>query len=296
MALKSMTGFARDAGELDGWTWTWELKSVNAKGLDVRLRTPGGFDALEPQARSLISKKLERGNVTAGLMLSRAAGSGTFRINEHHLATVTDAAQRLVKEQPWLVAPSAAELLALKGVIDTEEEPLTEDGKVALEKALIASFGRAVGALSEVRAEEGQRLQETLDGFLKTLDGLVADAEKTADLQADIIRARMKEQIADLVADISALDPGRLEQEAALVMTKADIREELDRLKAHLSSSAELLSGGGAIGRRLDFLCQELNREANTICSKAHETALTRIGLDLKATIEQLREQVQNIE
>lgn len=296
MALNSMTGFARDGGEWEGWTWTWELKSVNAKGLDVRLRVPMGFDALEPQARNLISNRFTRGNVTAGLNLNRSTGNGAFRINQDHLTILTEAARKMVGENAWMAPPSAAELLSLKGVIDTEDEGITEDGRAALEKTLLSSLERAARTLITTRAEEGGRLEEALSGFLSTLEGLLAAAGGCAEAQTEAIRARLKEQVAELVADIAALDQGRLEQEAALVMSKADIREELDRLAAHLASAREMIAGGGAIGRRLDFLCQELNREANTICSKAHETALTRIGLDMKATVEQFREQVQNIE
>lgn len=296
MALKSMTGFARDGNTFEGWTWTWELKSVNAKGLDVRLRVPMGFDALEPKARNLISSKFARGNISVGLVLNRTARASSFQINTQHLETVTAAAKQIVDSTPWVAAPTAAELLALKGVIDTLDDADDEDSKSALEAALIASLGAAADDLGRARSDEGTRLASALSGFLDTLADLLAGASETAETQTDAIKVRMREQIAELVADVSTLDAGRLEQEIALVMTKADIREELDRLAAHLASARDMLAEGGAIGRRLDFLCQELNREANTICSKAHETALTRIGLEMKATIEQFREQVQNIE
>jgi len=208
------------------------------------------------------------------------------------IAIASDLAQRLPDARP----ASIDGLLALRGVIETEEEDADDDAKKDLERALLTSFDAAIKALASARAEEGARLEVVLSGFMATLADLQAQATKTAEAQGDAIRQRLLEQITTLMADASGLDAGRLEQELSIVMSKADIREELDRLHAHIASVSEMMTEGGAIGRRLDFLCQELNREANTICSKAHDTDLTRIGLEMKATIEQFREQVQNIE
>ena len=296
MALNSMTGFARESGESGGWTWSWELKSVNAKGLDVRLRVPMGFDGLEPAARTAISGAFSRGNITAGMSLGRASAGTSYRINESHLTSLIDMSLELAGKYPGLGLPTAGELLGLRGVIDADDEGVGDDERELLEVAMLKTLKSACAQLAAARAEEGARLQENLDGFLSTLGTLLKQASACAESQTEAIRTRLHEQIKLLVSDVSALDPARLEQEAALVMTKADIREELDRLAAHLASAQEMLAGGGAIGRRLDFLCQELNREANTICSKAHQTELTRVGLDMKAAIEQFREQVQNIE
>ncbi|MGJ3259433.1 MAG: YicC/YloC family endoribonuclease [Rhodospirillales bacterium] len=291
-----MTGFSRATGTHGAWAWTWELKSVNAKGLDIRLRLPMGFDGFEAQARNNLSKLFSRGNISAGLMLKQTEAGGGYRINQEHLETLLQAAADLRARVPAAGPASIEGLLGLRGVIEAIEDDVDEDARAALETALMASLDDAAGELAAVRAEEGARLVSVLTDFVAGLDGLCAQAQGAAETQGDAIRVRMKEQLAVILEETSAVDPGRLEQEIALLMTKADIREELDRLAAHLASVRELLEGGGAIGRRLDFLCQELNREANTICSKATDTALTRIGLDMKATIEQFREQVQNIE
>lgn len=296
MALSSMTGFARATDEHEGWTWSWELKSVNAKGLDIRLRAPMGFDGLEPAARTNLAKKFSRGNISAGLQLNKIGIGSGYRINEAHLQVVIEAARKLSDSVLDAAAPTIDGLLGLRGVIEADEDDVDDEVRAALEAALLRSLGDAATALQKARAEEGARLEEVLFGFLNTIGELQVQAGATAETQGAAIRGRLKEQVEALLSDVSGLDPARLEQEVALLMTKADIREELDRLGAHIASVRELMQSGGAIGRRLDFLCQELNREANTICSKAHETALTRIGLDLKATIEQFREQVQNIE
>lgn len=296
MALSSMTGFARASDDYEGWTWSWELKSVNAKGLDIRLRAPMGFDGLEPAARANLAKQFSRGNISAGLQLNKVGVGSGYRINEAHLHTLIEAARKLGDSVIDAAAPTIDGLLGLRGVIEAEEDDVDDDVRDALEAALLRSLGDAAKALQNARGEEGSRLEQVLFGFIDTIDDLQSQAAATAETQGAAIRKRLKEQVEALLSDVSGLDPARLEQEVALLMTKADIREELDRLGAHIASVRELMKSGGAIGRRLDFLCQELNREANTICSKAHETALTRIGLDMKATIEQFREQVQNIE
>lgn len=296
MALSSMTGFARAAAAQDEWSWSWELKSVNAKGLDVRTRLPMGFDSLEVATRAKLGKAFKRGSITAALTLRQSGGATRYQVNRQHLDILVAESKKIAGDNPDIAPASADGLLGLRGVIEAEDDDAADQDRSELEKLLIGSLDEALKALSDARDEEGARLADVLIGFIDTLASLLDEVAKSAELQPDIIRARLKEQIADLVNDLGSLDPTRLEQEAAIIMTKADIREELDRFAAHIASVREMMAEGGAIGRRLDFLCQELNREANTICSKAHDTSVTRLGLDMKATVEQFREQVQNIE
>ena len=296
MTLNSMTGFARDSADFADWTWSWELKSVNAKGLDIRLRAPSGFDALEPVGRARLSKLFSRGNITVGLTLKRSGADAGYKINEGHLKAMLDVAKSIQAEILDAAPLSIDGIMALRGVIEADDDDMDEATRVDLDKKLLNSLDIAARALVANRAEEGAQLSVVLTEFIDKLDNLLGQATDSVESQPATIRARLKDQIEQVIKDASQVDAVRLEQEIAILMTKADIREELDRLRAHIISVRELMSTGGAVGRRLDFLCQELNREANTICSKAHETALTRIGLDMKATIEQFREQVQNIE
>jgi len=291
-----MTGFARDSADFTDWTWSWELKSVNAKGLDIRLRAPSGFDALEPVGRARLSKLFSRGNITVGLTLKRSGADAGYKINEGHLKAMLDVAKSIQAVTPDAASLSIDGIMALRGVIEADDDDMDEATRVDLDKKLLNSLDIAAKALVANRAEEGAQLSVVLTEFIDKLNDLLGQATDSAESQPATIRARLKDQIEQVIEDASQVDAVRLEQEIAILMTKADIREELDRLRAHIISVRELMSTGGAVGRRLDFLCQELNREANTICSKAHETALTRIGLDMKATIEQFREQVQNIE
>ena len=291
-----MTGFARTAGTHEEWTWSWELKSVNAKGLDVRTRLPMGFDGLEVATRGNLSKMFKRGSITAALTLQQSGGATRYQINRQHLDALIIEGKKIARENPDFTPVTTDGLLSLRGVIEVEDDDAADQEPASLEKLLIESLNEAVVTLADTRVEEGARLAVILTEFIDTLASLLDQVAKSAELQPDIIRERLKAQIADIVSDFDTLDPTRLEQEAAIIMTKADIREELDRFAAHIASVREMMAEGGAIGRRLDFLCQELNREANTICSKAHDTSVTRIGLDMKATVEQFREQVQNIE
>jgi len=296
VAVSSMTGFARASDTHEEWSWSWELKSVNAKGLDVRTRLPMGFDGLEVATRGKLSKTFKRGSITASLTLRQSGGAMRYQINRPHLDVLVSESRRIAGENPDLSPASADGLLGLRGVIEAEDDDAVDQERAGLEGLLVASLDEAVTMLSTTRAEEGARLGQILNDFIDHLYSLLDEVAKAAELQPDIIKQRLKSQIEDLVNDITTLDPNRLEQEAAIIMTKADIREELDRLAAHIASVRDLMAEGGPVGRRLDFLCQELNREANTICSKAHDTSVTRIGLDMKATVEQFREQVQNIE
>jgi uncharacterized protein (TIGR00255 family) len=290
-----MTGFARADGHEDGVSWVWEVKSVNSKSLDLRIRLPQGFEALELPLRGVLAQRLKRGAVSITLTLTKAAGLGGLRINREALAQVVALAQELVAEGK-AVTPRADGLLALRGVLESGEDAEDEAVRERRQAALIESFERALAGLAAMRIAEGERLIPAIEARLAEIARLVAQAEDSAAAQPEALKARITELVAQLLGASPSLPTDRLAQEAALLVAKADVREELDRLSAHIIAAQELLAEGGAIGRRFDFLCQEFNREANTLCSKAAEMALTRIGLDLKASIEQLREQVQNLE
>lgn len=295
VAIASMTGFARAEGHADGLSWVWELKSVNGKALDLRFRLPPGFEALELPVRAMAAERLKRGNITISLAVTRSDAGGGLRVNRAALAQVSQLASELV-ELHGAAPPRADGLLALRGILElgeTDDDEPTRERRLA---ALTRDAQRAVEALATVRRDEGRRLQPVLEARFAELNGLTEEAEGTAALQPAAIKARLKTQVAALLDAAPALSEERLAQEVALLAAKADLREELDRLKAHLAASRELLMNGGSVGRQFDFLCQELNREANTLCSKSSDLALTRIGLGLKAAIEQLREQIQNIE
>lgn len=295
MSLNSMTGFSRLDGSTCGQRWAWELRSVNGKGLDVRLRLPPGLDRLEIPARGRIAERLARGNVQASLTLTREAGATTLRINEEVLAAVL-AAMNGIAAKIDATAPTLDGILAIKGVLETTEVEDDEATRAALDAALTAALDRAVDGLVAARAGEGAAVARVLSGHIDEIERLTAAAEACPARKPEAIRARLAEQVAALMDQVPALDPQRLHQEAVLIATRADIREELDRLAAHVAEARRLIAGGGAVGRRLDFLAQEFNREVNTLCSKANDRELTAIGLDLKAVVDQLREQIQNIE
>jgi uncharacterized protein (TIGR00255 family) len=291
-----MTGFARADGAEDGLSWAWELKSVNGKGLDLRLRLPPGYDAIEPAMRNLLAARLKRGNVSVNLNLEKRAGAATLRVNREILNQVLALANEIT-HQVEAAPPRLDGLLAIRGVLETaeEEEPSPEQ-RERRHKAMLASAEVALGRLVEMREAEGTRLGEVLERRLEEIAGLVRDAEATAGAQPEAIRTRLKSLIAALMETGASFSEERLAQEAALLVGRADVREELDRLEAHIAAARDLLGEGTGIGRRFDFLCQEFNREANTLCSKSADLELTRIGLALKSSIEQLREQVQNVE
>jgi uncharacterized protein (TIGR00255 family) len=288
-----MTGFAREAGATGAVQWAWELRSVNGRGLDIRVRVPSGLEAAGEQARQLIRDRFSRGQCQLGLTLSRSAAGSRVRINEDVLAALIGALGRM-RLPPDLKPASVDGLLAVRGVVEVDE---TDDAaSPELAAALKSGAARLVASLSEVRQAEGAALGRALAGQLATMAELVDAAEAHPGRQPEAVRARLTEQVAALLETGSALDPGRLHQEAVLLATRADIREELDRLRAHVVAARELLASGGAVGRRLDFLAQELGREANTLCAKANDVALSRIGLELKTVVEQFREQAQNVE
>jgi uncharacterized protein (TIGR00255 family) len=296
MTISSMTGFARVEGHDGPLNWVWEVKSVNAKSLDLRFRFPGGFEALEVPLRASANQKLRRGSVTANLSVTKAPGAAGLRINREALDAIMGLARALTEEYRDIAPPRIDGLLALKGVIESAEEIPDEAVREKQLGLLAASFERALASLVTMRIEEGARLKRALAARLTEIAGFVDQAETSASAQPAAIKARLKILVTALVESVPALPEERLAHEAALVIAKADIREELDRLKAHLGAAQALIAEGEAIGRRFDFLCQEFNREANTLCSKSADLELTRIGLALKAAIEQLREQVQNIE
>jgi uncharacterized protein (TIGR00255 family) len=295
MAISSMTGFARSEGHDDGLAWAWEVKSVNGKALDVRFRLPPGFDALEVALRALLAQRLKRGVVSASLAATSGGAAAGVKVNRAALAAILAVAREVAAEVET-VPPRLDGLLAIRGVIETADEPENEDERERRHRVLIKAWDDTLARLADFRLAEGGRLEAVLNARLDEITALVAAAEACAAVQPEALRARLREQVEALLQAVPALPEERLAQEAALLIAKADVREELDRLSAHVAAAHALLGEGGAIGRRFDFLCQEFNREANTLCSKSSDLELTRIGLALKAAIEQLREQVQNIE
>lgn len=299
-AIVSMTGFARAAGSHGNTSHVWELRSVNGRGLDVKLRLPPGFDALEPVLREAASARLKRGNVSASLTLKREAAGGMVVdavVLDGFLLRALDLARRI----PGAPPPRAEALLALPGVIrpagaETAEPNADEAERAALAVVLTAGFKAVLDDLVAARADEGERLAVIVGDLLDRIEALVRAAWSQADEQAEQHRARLQTALGALLGDANPVAPERLAQEIALLATKSDVREELDRLGAHIEAAHALLGETAPVGRRLDFLMQEFNREANTLCSKSGSLTLTATGLDLKAAIEQLREQVQNIE
>jgi uncharacterized protein (TIGR00255 family) len=295
MALSSMTGFARSHGAVGAYAWSWELKSVNAKGLDLKLRLPPGWDAIELPVRTRAAETLARGSVFANLTVSREGVAPVARINEQVLTAVLTTLKELSGKAD-AAPPTLDGILALKGVMDVTEAEEQEGERQAAEAAIVGGFTQALKGLEQMRHSEGAALGHVLGERLTEISALSGRAEAAPGRKAEAIKARLAEQIATLLEASQRFDPDRLHQEAILLASKADIREELDRLAAHVAQARKLLAAGGPVGRRLDFLSQELNRESNTLCAKANDVELTNIGLELKAVVEQFREQVQNLE
>jgi uncharacterized protein (TIGR00255 family) len=290
-----MTGFARADGATAAGRWVWELRSVNGKGLDIRLRLPGGFEHLEVAARERIGRVLARGNLQATLTLVGQPNGARIRINEEVLGEVLAAMDRIgsrINVQP----PTLDGLLGVKGVVDTVEPEEDAEAAAALSAEILAGLDTALGALVASRAREGEALGIVLGGRLAEVEGLVRRVEASPARTPEAIRARLSEQVAMLLDAAPTLDPDRLHQEAVLLASRADVREEIDRLDAHVAAARELIANGGPVGRRLDFLAQEFNREVNTLCSKSNDRAVTAMGLELKAVVDQFREQIQNVE
>ncbi|MGX5842584.1 YicC/YloC family endoribonuclease [Mesorhizobium sp. ArgA1] len=296
MNLQSMTGFARAVGEHDGASIAWEVKSVNGKSVEVRLRLPQGFERLEPAVRQTLQKRFARGNFQATLTVGRAAGQQVQPVvNEVFLRDLAGLAKRL--QDQFGVAPASADgLLSLRGVLDIPESSETEEVRAALDAAILSALETALAGLEQARQSEGEALRSLLSGHIDGIEALTLKAEADPSRDPAAIRERIAEQVRLLMDASANLDAGRLHMEAAFLATKADIREEIDRLKTHVASGRALLANGGAIGRKLDFLAQEFNRESNTLCSKSNAATVTAIGLELKAVVDQFREQVQNLE
>ena len=291
--IASMTGFARTEGDEFGISWAWELKSVNGKSLDLRLRLAQGFDVLEPRLRAMLAQRFRRGNFSAALSVTRTAPAA-MRVNRDALGQLVALMNELSGELD-AAPPRLDGLLAFRGVVETiedDEETVIEQRRAAV----LAGWESALDRLAAARSEEGARLALLLQEQLDETAALVGAAQDCAAAQPEAIRERLKAMLDSLADLVPASPEERIAQEVALLAARADVREELGRLRAHLEQAQDLLRKGEAVGRRLDFLCQELNREANTLCSKSADIELTRIGLSLKAVIEQFREQVQNIE
>ncbi len=295
MAIASMTGYARAEGQCGALAWAWEVKSVNGRGLDVRVRTPPGWDMVELPARERVAALLRRGNVSATLSLKRAAAEPVLQVNAALAARAAEILRAWHQQNPDFAPPRVDAILSVRGVLEEVEPADDPDLREAVRQAVLDGLDEAVRALDAARRGEGERLRAVLDQRLEEIADLAARAEAAAALRPDAVRARLRAQVQALL-EAGALPEERLAQEAALLVTKLDVREEIDRLKAHVRAAREILAAEGPAGRRLDFLCQEFNREANTLCAKANDADLTRIGLDLKVVVDQLREQVQNIE
>jgi uncharacterized protein (TIGR00255 family) len=295
MALASMTGFARESGSTGPWRFAWEVKTVNAKGLDVRVKLPAMFEGLAEEVRGRAGKAVQRGTCFVSLTATREAATPSVRVNTEILDALAEALSPY-DGRFGLRAPSLGALLGVRGVIEVVE---AEDDSEAAQRSagdLLAAYDRALSALVQTRLSEGRALGEILGRRIDTISSLADAADACPARKPEAIRARLADQIAVLVDANKGLDPARLHQEAVLLAAKADIREEIDRLRAHVAAARELLGKGGPVGRRLDFLAQEFSREANTLCAKANDVSLTVIGLDLKTEVEQFREQVQNVE
>jgi len=293
MTISGMTGFGRAEGALGAWSWAAEARSVNGRNLEIRFRGPPGFEGLERAAREGAQARFQRGQLTVGVQAKRAEGAGSVRLNLDQLE------RYLAAGAPYVAAgqagpPSLDGLLGLRGVIEVADAIEEPEAQAALEVAMAASILDALDGLAAGRAEEGRALDGVLSGLVGHIGELTAKASALADGQPLIIRARFEKRLTELAGEAATEE--RILQEAAAMAVKADVQEELDRLRGHVEAARALLEADGGVGRRLDFLTQEFMREANTLCSKSASGALTSVGLDLKATIEQFREQVQNVE
>lgn len=295
MNVQSMTGFARSQGERDGTAFAWELKSVNGKGLEVRLRLPPGLERLEQPVRQAILKRFARGNFQAVLNVAANGSRQVPVVNEAFLTDIAGLAQRLV-DQFGCRPASADGLLALRGVLDLPEASESDGETAAFDAALLASLDEGLASLETARREEGKALAALLSLHLDEIEMLTSRVERDPSREPDAIRARLAEQVRLLLDATPPLDESRLHMEAAFLATKADIREEIDRLKTHVGAARVLVAGDGPVGRKLDFLSQEFNRESNTLCSKSNAASITAVGLELKAVVDRFREQVQNLE
>lgn len=297
MTLNSMTGFARSDGQYQTTTWHWECRSLNSRGLDLRIRLPQGFEFLEQGIRELCGKTLNRGNCNIHLNIKRHETGSHIRVNEEALNAAL-AAMADVQKTVETQLPSVEGILALKGVLEVYEPEDSDKERKALSTALMDDFAKVLSQLSQMRAEEGQRLRQVLEKHIAHIETLVTKADEAPGRTPEAIRLKLQEHIKRILeGDMSsALAEDKLHQEAVLLAAKADIEEEIERLRSHITAAKDLLDASKPVGRQLDFLTQEFNREANTLCSKANDNDISRIGLELKAVVDQMREQVQNIE
>jgi uncharacterized protein (TIGR00255 family) len=295
--IRSMTGFASANGALAPHSWGWELRSVNGKGLDLRLRVPDWVDGLEAGLRKQLGADIARGNVTCNLRIARDENTGGLTVNAAQLETVLEALQQIearAMDAGVSLAPSkASDIVTMRGVL---EQATTVDDVETLAKTLLAEFATVLADFNAMRAREGAALEQVLQAQLAEVETLTAQAASLAEQRKTEMAQTLQRNLARVLDNTEGVEAGRLAQELALIAVKADVTEEIDRLYAHVSAARDLLGQGGAVGRKLDFLMQEFNREANTLCSKAQNTELTRVGLALKAVIDQMREQVQNVE
>ena len=295
MTVKSMTGFARSDGALGALSWHWEVRSVNGRGLDMRLRLPPGYEAMEARIREAVGKRIVRGNLTVNLNVKRSEGETRIRLNESALRQVLAALDSL-KGRIETAPPRAEALLGVKGVLEVVEPEESEAEMQARTAAMLAGLTEALDGMVRAREAEGRHLSAIVLDQVAAIERLVALVGASPSRSPEAIRQRLKEQVGRLLEAGAGLDEGRLYQEAAMLATRADVEEELKRLGAHIAAARELVASREPSGRRLDFLAQEFNREANTLCSKSNDPETTRAGLELKAVIDQMREQVQNIE
>ncbi|WP_299863840.1 YicC/YloC family endoribonuclease [uncultured Roseobacter sp.] len=295
--IRSMTGFSSATGSLSPHSWAWELRAVNGKGLDLRLRVPDWIDGLEAGLRKLLAAQVTRGNVTLSLRLARDEQAGALQINEAQLTSVLDAMAvieaRAMAAGVSLAPATSSDIVALRGVL---EQSTSEDDAAPLAKALLAEAEALIADFNAMRDSEGAALHKVLMGQLEEVATLTAEAARLAEARSGTLAETLRRNLAKVMDNTDGADADRVAQELALIAVKSDVTEEIDRLAAHVEAARDLIGQGGPVGRKLDFLMQEFNREANTLCAKAQNTDLTRCGLALKAVIDQMREQVQNVE
>ncbi|WP_028746117.1 YicC/YloC family endoribonuclease [Rhizobium mesoamericanum] len=295
MALQSMTGFARREGTSGRWRWAWELRSVNGKGLDLRLRLPPGLERMETDVRRLAGEHFSRGNMQASLSISAGESRTETVLNQEALSAVLALRDQL----GGIIDPAPLQLdtlLAIRGIIEFRDSEDGDEAIAARDADVVAGLIAALSDLRHMRELEGAALARILLDHVSTIEGLTVMIERDPSRSPQEIATRLAAQVAMLMDGSGTLDRERLHAEAALLATKADLREEIDRLKAHVVAARDLLGKGGPVGRKLDFLAQEFNRESNTICSKSNAAAVTAAGIELKVVIDQFREQVQNLE
>ncbi|MEX3315397.1 YicC/YloC family endoribonuclease [Sulfitobacter sp. PS-8MA] len=292
-----MTGFAAGSGSFDSWSWSWELRAVNGKGLDLRLRVPDWIEGLETALRKSLTAAAARGNITCNLRISRNESDGALQVSRAQvdalLAALHDIEARAMDAGVSLAPSRASDLLTLRGVLEQAEEAQDTEG---LRAALLEEFPALLADFNAMREAEGAALAQVMHDQLSEIDTLAARAAALAEARKDEMAATLQRNLARVLENSEGADADRVAQELALIAVKADVTEEIDRLAAHVATARDLIGQGGPVGRKLDFLMQEFNREANTLCSKAQSSELTTAGLALKAVIDQMREQVQNVE